>query len=190
MAEDIVGSCAPLIEKAYEHLRQCGISMEDFEIDHVCYRTSTKEEYKSTISRLCEAGGGQVLVEGLIGGRPIAIVKLSSPIVVRRWSIPCVEVPCPKFGRPYASGLEHIELVIGGPDSSPLDSRQALEEFALRHPSVEFDRRAIDKHINADISLSLPGEEFSVKFHLCSLERVVELEKETNSVVPVPSDFF
>jgi hypothetical protein len=189
MAEGIVGSCTPLIEKAHAHLRSLGIEMQDFEIDHVCYRTSTKEEYKSTVSRLCEAGG-VILVEGMIGGRPIATVKLSSPIVVGRWSIPCVEVPCPKAGRPYASGLEHIELVIGHSDSSAFDSRQSLEEFALRHPAVELDLRAIDKHINADISLSLPGEEFSVKFHLCSLERVVEIEKNTNSVVPVPDDFF
>ena len=28
-------------------------------------------------------------------------------------TVRCIEVPCPKPGRPYSAGLEHAELVIG-----------------------------------------------------------------------------
>jgi hypothetical protein len=43
---------------------------------------------------------------GMIGGRPIATVRLNEPIKHGGFIVSCIEVPCPKPGRHYAAGLE------------------------------------------------------------------------------------
>ena len=55
---------------------------------------------------------GQLLIESMIGGRPIATFLLTKPMLFRNLTIRCIEVPCPKPGRPYKSGWEHVEFAL------------------------------------------------------------------------------
>jgi predicted metalloenzyme YecM len=81
-----------------------------FQIDHICYRTATQEEYISCKRELDEMGS--LLIESIVGGRPISCYKLKTPIVCSNGAlIDVVELPSPKQGSPYVSGLEHIEFV-------------------------------------------------------------------------------
>ena len=59
---------------------------------------------------------------------------------------------------------------------------------------IPFDRRAIDKEINADVSVTV-GEEGSsssgsVKYHARPLYEVCRYETLHGTVVPVPEDYF
>jgi len=64
---------------------------------------------------------GELLIESMIGGRPIATYRLTEPLTFRDFKIRCVEVPCPKPGRPYQSGWEHVEFAIGDETHSATD---------------------------------------------------------------------
>ena len=183
---------APFLDKVTDFvLSRTEIPLADMQIDHICYRCATIDEYKSVCRALLDEHSGTLLVEGMIGGRPISTIALKNPIVHKGWSIPCVEVPCPKPGRAYASGLEHIEAVIGDSSSSPHNSKAALELFIARYttPQVAFDTRAMDKEMNADVSLVVDASS-SIKFHLCPLALVCKQEKSHGLVEPVPSDYF
>ena len=150
------------------------------EIDHFCWRCTDVAEYARVKAAFCQVG--ECIVEGIIGGRPIATVTLHTPLVHAGFSIRNVEIPAPKPGRPYASGLEHVEVCIvphvrdtalgqgssGTQDVSPSPSlddiltRQApalLQSFMDAHPHIAFDTAALKKDINQDVSLSLsiPG---------------------------------
>ena len=167
-------------------------SLEEHAVDHVCFRVSSLQQYQLTKAALLSHGS--LAVEGMINGRPIACISLNNPLTARLpsghvVSVPCVELPCPKAGSPYAVGLEHLEVVIGGADSTPWDSRAHLEAFMARHVGVEWDTRALDKHCNADVSMQVTPE-YCVKFHLCPLLQVVQAEKDRGIVVPVPDDYF
>ena len=48
------------------------------EMDHICYRCESKEEYLFIISSLIKYG--ELLVESMIGGRPISVILLTQPI--------------------------------------------------------------------------------------------------------------
>lgn len=188
------------------------------EIDHVCYRCETIEEYSDIKRKLSEFG--EVLVEGMIGGRPILTLHLTEPILYdEHWRISCLEVPCPKPGRAYVRGLEHVEVVLCAENSENISgqpsfvhSRGMLEEFVARHPGalnstgilffcydssigayyeagVEFDCRAIKKEINADVSVSI-REGVSVKYHARPLHEVCRYELQSGQVVPVPEAYF
>jgi predicted metalloenzyme YecM len=113
----------------------------DLEMDHVCFRCSTRDEYLDVKRRL--APFGTPLEEGMIGGRPILIFLLEEPIVFRGWRISCLEIPCPKPGRSHSHGLEHVEFVIcpqepqeeGQEESkSFMHSRPLLEAFMSKYP--------------------------------------------------------
>ena len=102
---------------------------------------------------------GTLLIESMIGGRPIATVRLLEPLQHEGFVVQCLEIPSPKEGSHYSAGLEHAELVIGSPADGVTGNtrlRQWVEELpaALRQ---RLDMRAIGKQINADVSLSLPA---------------------------------
>ena len=188
--DELLGTIEPFLDKVTGFvLSNTTIPLRELEIDHICYRCSSTQEYKSVVKELLENHEGNLLVEGLIGGRPIATIELARPICYKGWNIPLVEVPCPKPGRVYASGLEHIEVVVGNSGSNPHNSKEDLEIFVANHKEVSFDTRAIDKQINADVCLKV-DEHSSVKFHLCSLREVCRLENEMGIVDKVPSTYW
>ena len=192
--------------------------------DHVCWRCESIQEYiELKADLLCRASGGcnELLVESIIGGRPISTFRLNPPleITVRRnhtnkagdadyadntdnsegscgsggssgdgwitFQIECLELPCPKPRRFYASGLEHVEFVVGdtrpgavncaagdasggtqydassstssnaGSDGEGPVGTTALRRFRARYPCVVFDERAFDKTCNPDLTLAL-----------------------------------
>ena len=115
-------------------------------------------------------------------------MKLNEPIECQGFSINNLELPCPKIGSVYESGLEHAEFVIGNINDDPHD-KILLKQMIERMPDLKWDIRGIDKDINADISLKL-DERTSIKFHVRPINEIVEYEKQNNIVIPVPIDYF
>jgi predicted metalloenzyme YecM len=158
----------------------------DKEIDHICYRVESHEEYRIALLNLADYGS--ILAESMIGGRPISTVLLHNPIEFKSWKISCIELPSPKLGSYYPSGWEHCEVVIGTPGMTPVNNREYLEVFTSQHPELVFDLRSIGKDINADVSLPIKFNDykFSVKFHCLPLHDVCLFEKTHDLAIHVP----
>eukprot|EP01041_Mallomonas_annulata_P004935 gene4935-9847_t len=156
------------------------------------HETINSNEYREICNFM--TSHATLLVESMIGGRPISTfrlydeIKCNEEIGTRSWAISCVEIPCPKAGSYYNSGLEHVEVVIGSSENDMINSLPILESFMLTHPNVKFDTRAISKHVNADVSVDIDG--VKVKFHACSLEDVCAYELKMNLVDLVPDNYF
>jgi len=101
-----------------------------------------------------------------------------------------VEITCPKPGKQHKHGLEHIEIVLGEPGASFIKSKPILTEFKEYYPSLDFDMKAYDKDINADISLELGDEIGCIKFHARPLLEICEYEKLHGMVEAVPVHYF
>jgi len=170
-----------------EKTKNLGIDISDKEIDHVCYRCSTVREYQQVCDDLLAFG--EILLNSMIGGRPIAMVALREPILFCHWSVRCIEVTCPKPGKVHQRGLEHAEVVIGTENDSIYNSKPQLEDFARQYPAIQFDEKAMHKEANADLSLTLV-KGMSVKFHMRPVYEVISIEVETGHVVPIPDDYF
>ena len=115
------------------------IDVSHYEADHVCWRTETIEEYNHLVGILKQTRTGnksgtdgdhnthlppfKLLIESMIGGRPIATFEICHPDNYIRCGgknhhvISVIEIPSPKKGETrsvgYKSGLEHVEFVIG-----------------------------------------------------------------------------
>lgn len=190
--EAVIGSVRPWLGAILNECVSKGISKEYLvrrEIDHLCFRCKSNDEYIDIRSRLTSNQIGLLLVEDLIGGRPISTILLSKPYVYETWEIPCIEVTCPKPGKVHQAGLEHAEVTIGGPEDGFLHSKEKLLQFVAQHPSIDFDLKAIDKVINADVSVNL-GTNGSIKFHVRSLRDVCNYETSGDFGSKLPLDYF
>ena len=154
--ECILGDWRCFIEYVHTHLCANGLDplAAGHELDHVCYRVASVDEYLAVRSALVPAHG-VCLVESMIAGRPISIVRLHDPLCHAGYAVPCVELPCPKPGRPYDRGLEHVEFAISRkrtPVARADDVRgcAALEQFVAERRAdtawtLEFDTRGMSK---------------------------------------------
>jgi len=166
------------------------MDVSKFQADHVCYRTDSIEQYTSLVEALkSDTNEFTLLVESEIGGRPIATFKLTTPIEIKSdhgaFSIDAIEIPSPKEGSPYKSGLEHVEFVVGdGSHTSPINDeahKVALKAWIARFPSVSWNTKSLVKQCNPDVSTKLELGDYgnvSVKFHLIPLEDVIKFETE------------
>lgn len=166
---------APFVSRLLAELADCGPVIRDLQVDHLCYRAASLPEYRTLSALLAEAG--TLLVEGMIGGRPIATYQLHQPVQAEQVRVPCIELAAPKPGRVHQAGLEHIELVVS-----------SLEELVTGYPALPFKTGNMLASRNPDIGLMLPSGQ--IKFHLRPLAEVIAEELASGAVVAVPDDYF
>lgn len=190
--EAVIGAVRPWLGQILNECYISGISKKYLvtrEIDHMCFRCRSTDEYVDVRTRLTSNDIGTLLVEDIIGGRPISTILLSKPYVYEDWTIPCIEIACPKKGKAHKAGLEHVEVVIGDIEDGFHNSKEKLLKFIETYPNILFDMKAIDKAINADISLVL-ADSGSMKFHVRSLFDVCTYELSQGITTGVPPNYF
>ena len=156
------------------------------------------EEYTDLVSALrASVDDYTLLVESDVGGRPIATFRMAQgiPTSVGDGVMSIVEIPAPKDGSPYKSGLEHVEFVIpnsaadhgNGEDGkealTPVNDAfhaKILDAFMAKHSGISWNTKAKEKDVNPDISTKIELDDFglcSAKFHLLPLDEVILYEK-------------
>jgi uncharacterized protein len=147
---------------------EISLDISGYEMDHVCYRVESQEEYDEWKVRLTEIGN--LLVEDEINGRLICTFKLFDPVIVGKRLVRMIELPMPKPSVFYPSGWEHAEFVVG--------QEVDLRKFAGQYPELNWDFTGIQKSLNPDIRLELStNPPISIKFHHLPLDKVIEIEK-------------
>jgi len=155
----LLGDSKPFLDHIFQYLSKKKIKVENYELDHICYRVETEERYQSLKKLLTNLG--ELLTESQIGGRAIASIKLTEPIIYKNRKIEVVELPAPKKGSFYKEGFEHVEFVIDQP----------FEAFMASHPHLNFITKDLKKSVNQGVTLK--ETDFSVKFHHHTLEYVI-----------------
>lgn len=138
-----------------------------WEVDHACFRTQTLSEYEEL--KVVFSISFNLLIESMIGGRPISTYKLSQPMKVNDLFVDLIELPAPKPGKIYPKGYEHLEVVI---DIS-------FEELMTKYPSLEWNTSGMKKGLNPELQASFGT--FNIKFHHHSLEHIINVEKHQTS---------
>lgn len=152
------------LEKILSRLEEAKVDIRNWEIDHLCYRTSSEENYKQTKETFENLG--DLLIESEVNGRLIASYKLHNPIVFKKWIIDLVEVPAPKPNKETKEGFEHIEVVID----------ESFDDFMKEYPNLAFNQKGLAKELNPELEIEF--EDCAVKFHHKSLEHIINIEKD------------
>jgi len=162
-SDNLINQAVDFLDKAAACMNAINLDIQNWSIDHLCYRVVTFDRYeqmKSILSRI-----GSLLGESDVGGRPIATYKLSAPIQFDERIIDLIELPAPKAGKSCVEGFEHLEIVLPIPFHKLMD----------RHPNLQFDTSGLKKPFNQELKLSLK-DGIGIKFHHLSLESVINLE--------------
>ncbi|MEY2987432.1 MAG: hypothetical protein RJB13_953 [Pseudomonadota bacterium] len=132
-------------------------------VDHICYRTSTEENYRTTAELLSTFA--TLLAETQVNGRMISTFKLKQPLNHESWDIDLIEIPAPKQGKIHKDGFEHLEVV----------SDLSFSELKDRYRSFSPKETGLKKSFNPELEFAFP--DFAVKFHSLSLESVIQIEE-------------
>lgn len=151
------------LEKLFNEIEKKHLYLIYKEIDHVCFRTDSTDDY----SKVCKdfSAFGELLIEAPVKGRLISTFKLYEMIIFRDLKIPLVEIPAPKIGKTITRGFEHIELVVEEP----------FEVLIQKYEKFKLEKNGLTKKINPELELVLDSG--SIKFHHQSLEDVIKFEK-------------
>lgn len=166
--EKIVGDYPSFLDNVFSDLEALGIDVSAYELDHMCYRVVTEEQFESTSQALAEVA--TLLSTVVLGGRKVSTYKLHEPVVYKNRSIALIELPEYKKSskNSYPLGLEHVEFAIG--------EKADLLQFVAQYPSVAFEMDEIHKKDNPAVRVMLPNGHGSVKFHHLPLEEVIRIE--------------
>ncbi|MBU3825311.1 MAG: VOC family protein [Candidatus Oceanisphaera merdipullorum] len=172
--DETIGNLDYFLAELEQGMLDHGLALRLGTMDHVCYRAASNQEYLDLRQRL--APFGQLLIEGMIGGRPISTFKLNHPIPSAFGSIPCLELAAPKAGKQHTLGLEHGEIVV-----------PSLKQLLSDYPWVPFNRTGLS-HSAPELTLKMGA--YQIKFHSQSLADTIAIEVAHGQVIPVPTDYF
>lgn len=159
----------PFLKQLFSTLEPVPGTLDQLQLDHLCYRVETQKQYETLKSDLLAEN--ELLVESPINGRRIATFRMATPFRFQKREIWLLELPEPKAGSPYPEGWEHVEFVTDRP-------LEAFAEWMVDHLGVDaedIDRSGMSKPLNADLRLRLEGG-LSVKFHELALDVVIRIE--------------
>ncbi len=158
----IIGDYPFFVSTLLSGLDKAGIKYDGYQIDHLCYRTETQEGYEIMKDNLRSASSG--FLENSHNGRLIAKFLLKEPLSVRGYKIPLIELPAPKAGRFYESGLDHFEMVVG----------EGFSEFTEKYRNSWTGTNDSGTH-NQTVSITFDNWK-TVKFHKLPLMEIIKLE--------------
>jgi len=161
--KNIIGDYETFLDEILDQVTRAGFDLTDFvQIDHMCYRTTSLDNYRQKQQELAKVSTLQA--ETMVNERPISTYRLTTPVKHGQWRIDAIELPAPKAGAEYPEALEHIEFVL----------YDDIPTFLQKYRDKTFELRAADRGINPEVGYKLG--EYTAKFHLLSLTTVVYLE--------------
>lgn len=90
---DVVGDPAPFLDRIFAGLASVGINVDRYQLDHMCYRVETNDEYEVVKKRFEGELESKLLVENIISGRMIATYKIKTPYEYKGRMIDVIELP-------------------------------------------------------------------------------------------------
>lgn len=161
--EQIYDEAERFLDSASQTMKLQQFSLKsNWDIDHICYRTSSNEVYEQVKNQF--TAFSELLAETEVNGRLISTFRLAEAIIFDQWQIDLIEVPAPKKGKSYQDGFEHIEVVCD------LTFAELIDAF----PNCRHNDAGLGKDFNQELEFNF--DNFAVKFHHLSLQSVVNIE--------------
>lgn len=159
LSSEILNEAPRFISQVLLALKGLNCDVVNLELDHICYRTETLDDYQELKKQLSVLN--KLLADNVHNGREISVFELSSPIVFQERYVKVFELPAPNKLKSYETGYEHVEFVV----------KDDLRKFVQDRPHLNFNLKNIDLKENPSVKLKLKIG--SVKFHNLPLQEVV-----------------
>jgi len=145
------------LDYIFQQLKVLNIDVSEFKIDHIASRSTTLKKYLKIKSEALEIGS--LIGEVIIQNRPIAIIKLDTPIKYKSQKIIYFEIIAPTKSNTFLDLLEHVEFII------PFSLNKLLQLY----PHINWNKDGFNRKVSPDLIVELPNHK-SVKFRTMCLE--------------------
>ena len=82
---EVIGDPIAFLDDLFSKLADIELKVDNYELDHICYRVTSNNEYKTKKEELTNFG--ELLVESMVNGRLISTFKLHEPILFKNRKI-------------------------------------------------------------------------------------------------------
>ena len=147
-----------------------GIDVSHYNLDHVAYQASSSQDYLEKSQEFLSISNLEH--EATVGGRRVAVFKLSKPILYKDNTIIALEVIEPKDGQVVKSGWEHAEYVLN----------ESFEKFMAKYSELDWDTSSVDRDVYSHLKLKLSNS-LQVKFHQKDILATIALEAESHELL-------
>jgi predicted metalloenzyme YecM len=96
------------VDRVEEFFLNCGVSFENINLDHVCFKCSSSKEFEEV--REWFEGEDALIYQAIISKRRIATIKLLNPIKLKNFLINTLELSDQKPDNSQKSGVDHVEI--------------------------------------------------------------------------------
>lgn len=152
------------LNKLLLKIKEIGIDVSSFEMDHIAYKTSSEEEYFKLKPEFLEIG--KLAKESVVRGRRVGIFALHEPWTYSQYTVIAIELIAPMRGEVVESGWEHVEFVLN----------ESYESFMKRYPDFDWDTSVMKAASFSMIKLKL-DDSMQIKFHQKDILKTVAEEK-------------
>lgn len=174
---DLANDLPRFLHSLYHLADRLELGLDGLEVDHIavrCHQNTTAERWKRGLLRC-----GALFSEKEIGGRPVALFELTTPLEVGPWQISLVELPWPGQRLYRHEGWEHVEVVLRG-DVQTLGARALalMGDAGLTRQGIAIKTSA-PKGAGERLpnpTLAVTDGQVTIKFHPWSLKEIVESE--------------
>lgn len=142
------------LDKFLEKMKETGIDLSGYTIDHVGYQASSTEEYEKKKIEF-----GNLVHEAVVADRRVGVFKYNGNGLL------AIELIEPRPGQKCKSGWEHAEYVIDEP----------FEKLVTRYKNLSWDTSSVNRPIYSHLKLKLT-DDMQVKFHLMDILATIELD--------------
>lgn len=88
----IIGDYEAFLKQLLQEVEAAGFDFSDFvQMDHICYRVPTVEQYHAKKKELLTVG--RLVGEAQVNGRPIATLRFNNAVHFDGWRIDAIELP-------------------------------------------------------------------------------------------------
>ncbi len=153
------------LDEIFNELKRYNININQYQVDHIAYRTESKQEYEKIRDEIKKYG--EIYPEAIIRDRRIAVYRLYKPIVYEKWKIEAIELLEPADNNDFISGWEHIEVVVD-------DLQQVMNTYT----NLDWNTNALSRINNPELSFRI-NKRLGIKFHTISILEARELQVKT-----------
>lgn len=146
------------LDHVFADIEKMGIDVSHFDLDHIAYTASTKDEYETLRAEILEMG--KLVGEDLVGGRRVGVVRLNTDLKYKERNIPGIELIEPVQDKPTESRLDHIEFV------TPMGFKNLMETY----PNIPWDMSSMDRPEYPHLKV----KGLQIKFHELSIFDTIE----------------
>lgn len=138
MSKDILNTYIPFLDEFFREITNLGVNVNEFEVDHLGYYSSSAKDYTEKVAELANAGW-ELISEHKVSDRRVALLQakqLLQPMIYGDLHITLVEIVEPMAGEETESRWEHVELV---------SDNLSLEDILAKYNNLTWDTSRLDR---------------------------------------------